>query len=193
MCVLADAGRTTLVIDADFRQPTLHGFFDAARHPGLSDFLSGEMRLEETVVRSRRPNLWFMPTGPLHDDPGGLLNGRRMGDLVWELRSRFEFILIASPSIHEVSDAGLLAGLADYTAVVTPCAGHSLRQLRETKTALETVSAPLGGVILTTRVKGRKGNAMAGSGTLRRWPTRSIRHERPGATPQRQATGTGHC
>lgn len=152
-CVLADAGRTVLVIDADFRRPILHGYFDAAQHPGLSDFLSGEMRLEETVIRSRRPNLWFMPAGPLHADPGGLLGGRRMDDLIWELKRRFDFILIASPSIHATSDAGLLAGLADYTLAATPYLGHSLRCLRETKTALETVSASFAGVLLTTRVE----------------------------------------
>jgi capsular exopolysaccharide synthesis family protein len=150
--VLADAGRTTLVIDADFRSSALHELFEAARHPGLSDFLSGEMRLEETVIRARRPNLWFMPTGPLPEDPGGLLGGRRMTDLIWDLRSRFDFILLVSPSIHEVSDGGLLANLADYTLVTTPDAGHSFKRLQETKTALETVSAQMGGVLLTKRV-----------------------------------------
>jgi hypothetical protein len=78
-CVLADGGGTVLVIDADFRNPGLHHFFAAANHPGLSDFLSGEIRLEETVIKTRRPNLWFMPSGPLHDDPAGLINGAPHG------------------------------------------------------------------------------------------------------------------
>jgi capsular exopolysaccharide synthesis family protein len=147
--VLADAGRTTLVIDADFRSPALHELFEAARHPGLSDYLTGEMRLEETVLKARRPNLWFMPTGPLPEDPGGLLGGRRMTDLIWQLKSRFDFILLLSPSIHEVSDGGLLANLADYTVVVTPSAGLSWRRLRETKLALDTVAAAMAGVVLT--------------------------------------------
>jgi len=109
------------------------------------------MRLEETVIRARRANLWFMPSGPRPDDPGGLLNGRRMSDLIWDLRSRFDFILFASPSIHECSDGGFLASVADYTIITEPSAGYSLKRLRETKTALETVSAVFGGVVLTTR------------------------------------------
>ena len=150
-CVLADGGRTTLVIDADFRSPKLHACFDAANHPGLSDFLSGEMRLEETVIRTKRNNLWFMPSGPLHEDPGLLLNGRRMGDLVWDLRSRFDFILLLSPSIHVVADAAPLVSAADFTAVVTPYAGHSFEELWETRTALETLGANLAAVVLTLR------------------------------------------
>ncbi len=152
--VLADSGRSVLVIDADFRHPTMHLCFDAARHPGLSDYLSGEMRLEETVIRARRPNLWFMPAGPLHEDPGGLLNGKRMDDLVRDFRSRFQYVLVASPSIHESSDAALLSPLSEFTAVVTPYLGFSHRRLRETRVALETVQAPLSGVLMTTRMEG---------------------------------------
>lgn len=163
-CVLADAGRTTLVIDGDFRRASLHSYFDAARHPGLSDFLSGEMRLEETVIRSRRPNLWFMPAGPLRDDPGGLLGGRRMDDLAWELRSRFDLILIASPTLEEASDATLFAALADYTLLATDFAGHSLRRLRQAKTALATVSAATGGVVLTVRAASPPGTDAALTG-----------------------------
>jgi capsular exopolysaccharide synthesis family protein len=151
--VLADSGRTVLVIDADFRAPSLHLFFDAAHHPGLSDYLCGEMRLEETVIRTRRMNLWFMPTGPLHDDPSGLLNGKRMSDLVRELRSRFDFILVASPSINDVSDAGVLAAISEFNTLIAPYHGVSLRRLRETQLALDTVNAPLSGVLLTTRVE----------------------------------------
>ncbi len=171
-CVLADGGKTVLAIDADFRQAALHEPFEAARHPGLVDYLSGEMRLEETVLRSRRANLWFMPAGSDHADPGGLLIGRRMGDLEWELRSRFDFVIVASPSIHESSDAGVLVGMADYTLVTTAYPGHSLRRLRETKTALETVSATFAGVLLTTRVE-------AESAVPKKAPGRSLPESSP--------------
>jgi hypothetical protein len=163
--VLADSGHTVLVIDADFRAPSLHSFFDAAHHPGLLDYLSGEMRLEETVIRTRRMNLWFMPAGPLHGDSGGLLNGKRMDDLVRELRSRFEFILVASPSIHEDSDAVVLASLSEFNVLVTPYHGLSLRRLRETQIALETVNAPLSGILLTTRINPPLGASVATSGS----------------------------
>lgn len=155
-CVLADGGKTVLVIDADFRHPRLHRFFDAANHPGLSDYLSGEMRLEETVIKVRRPNLWFMPSGPLHEDPCGLINGRRMSDLIWDMRTRFDFILVVSPAIHEVSDAGALASLADFTALVTPYWACSVSQLKKAQLALEAASARLCAVFLTTKFESKE-------------------------------------
>lgn len=153
-CVLADGGSTVLVIDADFRNPQLHRHFDAANHPGLSDFLSGEMRIEETVIKTRRPNLWFMPSGPLHHDPAGLIAGRRMGDLLWDMRSRFDYLLIAAPSIHEVSEAGALAALADYSAVVTPYRACTVPQLKKARLAIESASAQLTAVFLTVHLDG---------------------------------------
>ncbi|NLT69979.1 MAG: hypothetical protein GXX91_04715 [Verrucomicrobiaceae bacterium] len=153
-CVLADGGATVLVIDADFRNPQLHPYFEAARHPGLSDFLSGEMRLEETVIKTRRPNLWFMPSGPLHPDPGGLIAGRRMDDLLWDMRSRFDYLLIVAPPLHRVAEAGALAALADGTAVVAPYGSCSVRQLQKARLALEVAAAQLTAVLLTTKAGG---------------------------------------
>lgn len=175
-CVLADGGSTVLVIDADFRNPLLHRHFDAANHPGLSDFLSGEMRLEETVIKTRRPNLWFMPSGPLHEDPAGLIAGRRMGDLLWDMRSRFDYLLIASPSIHEVAEAGNLAALADYTAVVTPYRNCSVPQLKKAKHALEAASAGLTAVFLTVSLDDAAADVPRPAGsmpvTVKEQPTR---------------------
>lgn len=149
-CVLADSGRTVLVIDANCRTPVLHRYFAAARHPGLTDFLRGEMRLEETVLKARRPNLWFMPSGPGDEDPGGLFVGRRMMDLLQEMRTRFEFVLLSSPPLEGCSEAGLLAGYADFAVLISPFAAHSDRRLREARLALETSDATLAGLMLTT-------------------------------------------
>lgn len=158
-CVLADGGETVLVIDADFRQPQLHRFFNAANHPGLADFLSGEMRVEETVVKTLRPNLWFMPSGPLPVDPGCLIAGRRMGDLLWDMRSRFDYLLIVSPSIHEAADAGSLAALADYTTVIAPYREATVTRLKKSRLAIEAASAQLTAVLLTLPRENRAGRS----------------------------------
>ncbi|MEX2581025.1 MAG: CpsD/CapB family tyrosine-protein kinase [Verrucomicrobiales bacterium] len=147
--VHADGGHTVLVIDADLRDPRLHECFEAARHPGLSDYLSGEMRLEETILKTRRNNLWFMPSGPMHDDPCGLVAGRRMKDLVWNMRSRFDYIIVASPSIHQYSEAGALVEYADHTVVVAPYRDHTTARLRKTKHAVEAASGVLSAAFLS--------------------------------------------
>ena len=146
---IAEAGQTVLVIDSDFRSPQLHDCFEAARHPGLGDYLSGEMRVEETIIRTRTKNLWVMPAGPLPADPSGLVNGKRMDDLFWEMRSRFDYLLVTAPSIHQYSDIAATPSLADHVIAVTSYHTHKIEDLRETKQAVEACHARLSGVVLT--------------------------------------------
>ncbi len=146
--VLADAGHTVLLIDADLRGARMHELIDAAKHPGLSDYLKGEMRIEETVIKSRRSNLWCMPSGPMVDDPGGLLGSKRMNDLFREMKSRFDYILMTSPSIQTHSDAGVLSGYADHAFIVSSYLTHSLSRLKKVHYALESSGAWVSGAIL---------------------------------------------
>ena len=153
--VLADAGHTVLLIDADLRAARIHRLLDASLHPGLTDYLTGEMRLEETVFKTRHPNLWCMPGGPMVRDPASLFGGKRMEDLFWDMRSRFEYILLTAPAIQACSDAGVIGGFTDHLLLVSPYATHSHSQLERARLALETSGASVAGVILSYEVDDR--------------------------------------
>lgn len=158
--VMADGGQTILLLDANMHESTLHTHFDAANHPGLSDFLSGEMRLEETVIKSRHSNVWLMPSGPMHDDPCGLITNRRMDDLLWEMRSRFDFILIATPSIEGYSEVSVLAEKSDYVVGISSYWDFSRRTLKRTKMAVELAKRKLSGVVFSRPFNLRKQDGM---------------------------------
>ncbi|NRB73892.1 MAG: hypothetical protein HRU46_06005 [Verrucomicrobiales bacterium] len=166
--VIADAGHTVVVIDADFRGGRLPALFEASSNLGLSDFLSGEMRMEETVVKTRRPNLWLMPAGPVHDDPCGLLASKRMDDLVWDMRSRFDYVIMVSPSIEETSDAGALIGYSDHTVVVSAYRGHSPQKLRRVQQRIESSGGEASGIILSQKFTMPKSAVKAAGGAQRK-------------------------
>lgn len=147
--ILADAGHATLLVDAHLRHQSLHQAFDSVKDPGLSDYLCRDISLEDTVIRTSYPNLWLLPAGSDHPDPGSLLSGRKMEDLVWELKRRFDFVLIKTPSVEESSDATLIGALVDYVLVVSPLLRLSKRRIREIQAILEMGSARLNGVIIT--------------------------------------------
>ncbi len=147
--VIADAGQTLVVIDADFRKSRMHSLFDAAGSVGLTDFLTGEMRMEETIVKTRRPNLWMMPSGAVHDDPSGLLSSKRMDDLVWDLRSRFDYVVMVSPPIEKLADAGALIGYSDHTFLVSSYLGHSVAKLKGIMQSIESFGGATSGLILS--------------------------------------------
>lgn len=147
--VMAEAGSTVLLIDGNLRDPQLYKLFDAANHPGLSDYLTGEMRLEETVVKTRKNNLWFMPSGPQREDPASLFSGKRMEDLVYDMKSRFDYLLITSPSPLSFSEAGIMAGITDHTIAVSSYQKHTEKKLGQMKQSLESSGGLLSGVILS--------------------------------------------
>jgi len=146
--VFADAGHTVLLIDGDLRKPTLHAVFTAAPHPGLADYLKGEMRLEETVLKTHYPNLWFMPGGSHAADPSGLLSGRRMADLMREMRTRFDYIFLASPPIFGVADSAVLSGFAGHTILVSDLRTSSMQTFRRAGRSIERSGGAFSGLIL---------------------------------------------
>jgi len=150
--VLANGGHSTIIIEADPDCSRLHEAFDASRHPGLSDYLSGEMRLEETVVRLPQPNLWLIPSGRPSDDFGELLAGKRMSDLLAELRSRFDYVLILSPSIRDRIEAALVCAKADHVLVVADVHLDSPVRVRRACEALEAYDCRVSGLLLAHRL-----------------------------------------
>jgi len=126
----AETGQTVLLIDAEMRRPSLHDYFGAGPQPGLSDYLSGEMRMGETILKTRRDSLWLVPSGPRPEDPSLLLTGKRFDDLLWQMRSRFDVILLACPGLQEYSETRTIIERVDHVIAVTP-----LRQLSRPRLA----------------------------------------------------------
>lgn len=146
--VCAQAGYTTLLIDGDMRRPKLHTFFNVRNDSGLSTFLSGRARLEDSVMKSQIENLWFMPSGAMPTDPSGLLNSKPMRELMLDLKSRFDVILIDAPPILGVSDAAVLASEADMTIAVVQHRKLPRKTLLRVKQAVENAGGELLGVVL---------------------------------------------
>ncbi|MBJ7257657.1 MAG: polysaccharide biosynthesis tyrosine autokinase, partial [Akkermansiaceae bacterium] len=116
--VCAQGGYTTLMIDADLRRPRLHTFFDINNTVGLTNYLTTELMLEDVILQTPVDNLYFMPSGVLPADAAGILNSRRMSELIQDVKQRFDLVLVDSPPILGVSDASVLASEVDLTMVV---------------------------------------------------------------------------
>ena len=98
-------GERTLIIDADLRHPTQHLNFGLANPMGLSGVLSRRAGLEEIVEFPTLPNLSVLPAGPLPPNPQELLSRDSFSELLNGLSSRFDVILVDTPSAQEAADA----------------------------------------------------------------------------------------
>ena len=146
--ICAQGGYTTLMIDADLRRPRLHTFFDINNSVGLTNYLTTDLLLEDVILQTPVDNLYFMPSGILPADAAGILNSRRMSELIKDVKQRFDLVLVDSPPILGVSDASVLASEVDLTMIVVQHRKLPRNMLMRVKQAVETVGGQVIGVVL---------------------------------------------
>ncbi len=146
--VCAQGGYSVLLIDADLRRPSMHTHFDVSNTVGLTNYLTSNVTLEEVVVRTPVENLYFLPSGMLPADSAGILNSQRMSELIADVKSRFDLVLIDSPPILGVSDASVLANEADLTLLVVQHRKLPRHMLMRVKQTVENVGGKVIGVVL---------------------------------------------
>ena len=146
--ICAQGGYTTLMIDGDLRRPRLHTFFDINNSVGLTNYLTTELMLEDVILQTPVDNLYFMPSGILPADAAGILNSRRMSELIQDVKQRFDLVLVDSPPILGVSDASVLASEVDLTMIVVQHRKLPRNMLMRVKQAVENVGGHVIGVVL---------------------------------------------
>lgn len=115
-------GVQALVIDADLRQPCAAKYLGIETDRGLSEVLTGETRLTETIVRLKPVGLHLLPGGAAREDVAELLSGPRFARLLAEARKLFDYIIIDAPPLGIFTDAKLLINRADAALLVVRAA-----------------------------------------------------------------------
>ncbi|HRO58623.1 MAG TPA: polysaccharide biosynthesis tyrosine autokinase [Burkholderiaceae bacterium] len=126
---------STLLIDADMRNPVLHETFGLDNRMGLSALLSGRAGLDEIRTVAGLPKLSLLPSGALPPNPQELLGRAVFRNLLNHLSSHFNVILLDTPSAQAASDAQVVAqraGAALLVARKDVTRGREMAQLSAT-------------------------------------------------------------
>ena len=100
------AGLTTLLVDADLRNPTLSRMFDRTAQRGLADVLRGESSPEDAIhVIGDAGGVHFLAAGTDRADPGRLLHGEALGRFLARARESFDMVIVDAPPVLPVPDA----------------------------------------------------------------------------------------
>ncbi|WP_376791185.1 CpsD/CapB family tyrosine-protein kinase [Thermoflexus sp.] len=144
----AEAGRQTLLVDADLARPRLHEAFGVSPSTGLSTLLTGAGgSIDAHLVETGIPGLCLLPAGaPDVNLPPPV--PRRFGELLQALRRRAERILIYAPSVHTTSRTLDLAEHSDGVLLIARVRYTHRAHLLQAREALERIHATVLGVIL---------------------------------------------
>jgi succinoglycan biosynthesis transport protein ExoP len=156
--VMAQTGKSVIVVDADLRRPVLHRIFGVENEQGLTDaLLSAEPSLDGHLQPTGVDNLRLLTTGPLPPNPSELLGSQRMATLIERLKEQADVVLFDSPPSLAVTDASVLATQTDGVLIVAD-AGRTRRTLaKESVARFQQVGANLLGVVLNRLRVGRSG------------------------------------
>jgi capsular exopolysaccharide synthesis family protein len=109
-----------VLIDGDLRRPELGRRFGFNRNlPGLSEVLRGERELSEVTYKLQGSGLWFIPAGVTPENPIEVMQSGRLQQLLEQLETFFDWIVIDTPPVIPLADTPLWMKLADGVLLVT--------------------------------------------------------------------------
>jgi capsular exopolysaccharide synthesis family protein len=146
--LLAVSGESTVVLDFDLRRAQLHTRLGLQREPGLTDFFVKHLDMTTLTQPTRTKNLFALTAGPLPPNPPAILARPDVGAALEQLRRHFRWILIDTPPIASVTDALLLAKLADMAVLVIQHNKVDKKVVKRSLAALRKVQPNVLGAVL---------------------------------------------
>jgi capsular exopolysaccharide synthesis family protein len=147
---MAMGGSRTLLVDSDLRRPTLHKFFNLSNATGLTTLLADKSSARKSVLATKLPELFVIPSGPLPPNPAEILSSRRMAEFAALVKDDYDLVLFDSPPIISLSDSLVLAAYVEAVILVVKCGRFPHELIRQAKAQLEGVKATFLGVLLNS-------------------------------------------
>lgn len=114
----AAASGRVLIMDCDFRHPSMSKFFNLTEGPGLTDLLLDQAQPRDVLVAGPIPNLTIIPAGSFARNPPDILASDKLAGLLDILRKEYDQVIIDAPPISPVIDAALLSKRVDKVIFV---------------------------------------------------------------------------
>ena len=115
--MFAMSNAKVILIDADVRKGRVARYFKTKSTPGLVDYLSGGVTLEE-VKKTTDNGLSYITCGTRSPRPYELLESEEMKKLINTLKAEYDYVIIDTPPVLVVSDAVAIASEVDGTVLV---------------------------------------------------------------------------
>lgn len=147
----AQAGKKVVLVDADLRKPTVHHSFMKTNRWGLTNILTNQLSLNESILETDIENLYIISSGPIPPNPSEILASKRMTTFLEELKNVFEMIIIDTPPALAVTDAQIVSTKCDGVVLVIDSGKVKREAAMKAKAQLEHVKARILGVVLNNK------------------------------------------
>jgi tyrosine-protein kinase Etk/Wzc len=118
--VLALSGKRVLLMELDLRKPSLSSKFGIENTVGFTTYIADKTVTTKDIIRplNVHENMFIISSGQLPNNPAEMLMSSRASELINNLRSEFDYVIIDAPPVGVVTDAQLLGDFADFCIYV---------------------------------------------------------------------------
>ncbi|MEM9295913.1 MAG: CpsD/CapB family tyrosine-protein kinase [Planctomycetota bacterium] len=142
--------RKTVILEADLRLPNFAELMALGEPAGLIGYLRQEVSLEEATTRLSDDGLAVIPAGGrAPKDAVSLLASKRMSELVGRLRTEYDHVIIDTPPVTDLADAGIIGALVDEVLVIARMRRTPRTLIEQALRTLQSYHANVGGFIAT--------------------------------------------
>ncbi len=146
--VCAQQGEKVLLVDADLRRPVQHTILGVSNRFGLTNVLLRDVPVEETIKTTSVPNLHFLPSGRLPRASLGVLDPKRIRELVASLKQKYDVVIFDTPPVVGISDSSIIAKEMDGVILVVQYRKYPRDMIIRAKQMLDTLGVKQVGVVL---------------------------------------------
>ncbi|OPZ94025.1 MAG: Tyrosine-protein kinase YwqD [Firmicutes bacterium ADurb.Bin419] len=145
---MAKIGAKVLYIDADIRKPMPFKYFMSSNLKGLTNYLLGQVKLEEVINQTDILGFSFITCGIKINNPGELILSERFSKFLLEVENLYDLVIIDTPPLGSVIDAAIIASQVDGTIIVIEANTVKCKNALRVKEQLQKANANIIGVVL---------------------------------------------
>ena len=146
-----DCSLNVLLVDANFRSPSLHEVFNIEYNQGLSQLLTKKEEETSFFKKVGHGNLYVLPCGENNSGPMNLFESNRFAKTLKNMREKFDYVIFDAPPVNGYLDSIAICTKVDGVILVLE-SGNARRQVAiKAKQELEEAGAKVLGVILNRR------------------------------------------
>ena len=147
---LAQSGKRTLIIDGDFRKPSLMKLFEIPEEEvtDLTETLRGNEIPDDLIKPAWVNNLFLISNNHATSDVDTIVRSGGLGRIIGFCRNRFDYIILDMPPIGVAPEVEMFAEYADASLIVVREDMVLTRDINSVITALNNTNAPVLGTVL---------------------------------------------
>lgn len=158
--LLAEAGHNVVLVDADIRKSVIRSRYQISldekhnkdsgedeRMLGIAHYLSGQAQINDVIYKTNMKG-YLVPTSYTVSNPAILLQSPRFSKLLNELTNAFDYVLVDTPPLTNVSDGNLIASQCDGGLLVVRSGVTPRNLIASSISQFERSGCELMGVVL---------------------------------------------